>query len=219
MKQRDLALSECNESKGFALIYILIAAVVLAAIGGVYWFYNDSHQIKYPMGVVQPDTKTMNEQSKKVIQEKTSKTASSDSDISNWKTYTIDKYKLSFKYPQKWDYMDCPGSRDFECASFLTEGMPKQGNSGSVFGSSRFDLGVINGMENPEWFEQLNKKDKISEFFVSGKKALKTNSDLIKGGWDIDIIMDPTKRIFLEINTKGLAEAELNQILSTFKFD
>lgn len=89
--------------KGFAGIIIIIVVLILAGLGGAYYFGKASNKSpQYSFGVAEPDAKNLNDQSKKVIEEKAVSTATSDSSVANWKTYSNNELGFSVEYPSNW---------------------------------------------------------------------------------------------------------------------
>lgn len=78
--------------KGFGSILILVGILVLAAVAvGAYYFGKSQTlkpQIQNPVAVSQTP-------------QPISTPSASQDEISNWKTYTNDKYNFSFKYPKE----------------------------------------------------------------------------------------------------------------------
>ena len=74
--------------KGFTLILILIAAVVLAtSVGGIYFFQKQQ-------AIKNINTQPISEEEKKKLQP--------PDETINWETYTNSEYEFSFKYPDKY---------------------------------------------------------------------------------------------------------------------
>ncbi len=74
--------------KGSVVIYILVGILILAALGGAYYF-GKSQSVK-PVATLPANP---------VV---TSQTPQPIAQIANWKTYTNDELQYTFKYPPDW---------------------------------------------------------------------------------------------------------------------
>ncbi len=127
----------------------------------------------------------------------------------NWKTYTDDKYKFSFKYPDSWVI------KTLDSEQYLTT----------------VELSPIENQEAPVWamsielskqtYESEIKTQKVAngqEINVGGIKGLSGPYNTSPSGWTGKGIVMPYKQTALVILVQKEFEKSIDQILSTFKF-
>lgn len=224
--------------KGFVGIIVLIVVLILAGLGGAYYF-GRSQSVKTasqnPIVVSQAPQATL------VPTSIPDETAKPGSIVANWKTYLSDDKSFSFKYPSEWI---------FETKSTKIEIQGKKYDANSIIGGlslteeQRKAQGYININDAPKTYRNFTLvystspdfKDLTLDNLVGGfikatnidfNKNIKLDNNAIarEVGYGCqadcrDILFQHNNTIF-DSSTGPNADANistLRQILSTFKF-
>ncbi len=88
--------------KGFAPILILFGIlVIVAAAGGVYYLGRSSAKLPDTSPISVPTSQTSVSPTQPPAKTYISPSPTTINETANWKTYTNEKYKISFKYPPR----------------------------------------------------------------------------------------------------------------------
>lgn len=205
--------------KGFAPIFILVGILILAIVGGAYFLVN----LKFP---------NPNLQINPVVTSQTPQATPvppSVDETANWKTYTNDKLKLSFKYPELYKQNIISEPRN---GVYLTRDTAYTAGGGQA-GSDVLKKGAVISF-TPWPAKSLAEKDLKSQF----GDGIKINQITVNQKQGVEVILpnnQTDKHIYLQ-KDNGVLEVSLgvgfennssenqkytsdfNQILSTFKF-
>lgn len=211
-----------NEPKTISpgLLTTLIV-VILAAAGFFGWNYLQKQKVVTP--VVAPTATT------EVTPLVTSTTPTTTSDVStaDWKTYTNDTYKISFKYPKDWTLIT--GKNDSNFTEIVFSNNKVAGTSDFV--ELKIDAtsdktkvgghGIFEGMENLKTTQKdvsIGGKIVKAYYFQAGSNYAISLSE------GQGFISSPDAKNFYEIlysytaNSDSSFEKTYDQILSTFQF-
>ena len=202
--------------RGFTEIVILIAVLVLAAIGGAYYLGTQKSQAPVaisPSPVAQA-TPTPN----------ASQAPNGDLETANWKTYTDSKYNYSINYPPDWK------TETMEYGVYLG----KASVGGYAYGEASVGVGVLpSTLSIEEYLSRYNNS-------FSGSSPKRVGTFTIGGSlgekWDINTYQSPNTDSFVVFLTRNdqtyyvsksmynIDQArehnkEVDQVISTFRFE
>lgn len=226
--------------KGFApiLIIILVAAVILG--GGYLYFTNQS---KPPQKIactadamICPDGTAVGRTGPncEFAACPTPKESTSSADMTDWKTYTSDKYSFTIKHPDDWyNKEEIVGNSERGTDSdqtYFALGIGKGDRFPSTVSSDYPNLNVI-VYENANLDDKIkssiqDKSDQLDIIQFAGQTATKishfnsTNPELVSPSYT-NIITQKNSNIFVFYYPVIKSPADsviINQILSTFKF-
>ncbi len=225
--------------KGSIVTFILIGILVLVGVvAGAYYFGKVSTKSpQYSLGVAEPDAKNLNDQSKKVIEEKTVETTKPDSIGANWKTYINSIRGYSLEYPNNWNQIILTDKNsDYLPGMLLTPQLQKSLAEGKV---ENVPGVYIYTREIKECTDSVDFVQKEINMYVDNSdlypnlKIRKLNSNTINGyiidegapgveaqkGPEVFIFQCPVE-IQISFDPKGIENNQqiFDQILSTFKF-
>jgi len=223
MTQKGRATPKLSAKGGFAEIVIIVAVLVLAAIGGAYYLgtqKNKTQSTASPSPVAQTSLTPNARQA-----------PNGDLETANWKTYTSQRLKLVFKYPP-----DCltPGEReDANGIGMLCFSDNSQNQSYEAFKLTENDLHVVIGQEKNtknQSLEQIVNSDleiyvqnyDIRDHLIGGlpAKSFKTkgNPD-VNTNYEIYRLLHGSEKVII-VKTPAITskQSEFDKILSTFKF-
>ena len=211
--------------RGQATILIVVGILVLVGVAGGYILLGKSKNIT---PVTQPAPETINSQPTPTIE------STEYGDISDWKTYTNNKHKFSFDYPDS--YFNYDGSS--EDSVYLAPRAGKGESYGSPMGLEKKDVWLsisVNPIESgisleefishPEMYDYKDvKKEKITIANKNGYKVTSNRSSgpqatvsyegFVENGGNIYRIQMYAFTLDVLLSQQKI----FDQILSTFKF-
>lgn len=203
-----------NQKKGF-IVPVLLAIIALLVIGGgVYVYQNKKAEAPTVVdtGIEQSDQIQQQTNTKPSPVNTQTNNSLSQSDTSDWKTYTNSEYGFELKYPNDWKFSTYFLNAD---GFFFTENKAKDPLSLVILPRGEFDHGYEG-------------QPVISNVQISGKQAKKSKwnnsvtyqfvDDTTPSTW-IKCGLDLKNCNRIETLTPNQLRSELiDQILSTFKF-
>jgi hypothetical protein len=200
------------KQKGFTPIIILILLVLVGI--GLYYFGTKNKQSlpsngkTVPVASVQPSSNPVIE-------------TTSDPATANWKTYTDENYKFSFKYPSDWK-INCPAlpTTNWYDRNICDIISPKAfAESGEVSNGSYFIVGVSKPNPNYSSFNQFLEYSKQYGYVYENKQINNIDGKLatIKGK-ETNYIFERNGN-YINITWLYSDNSKMvDQILSTFQF-
>lgn len=204
---------------GFAVVYILVALVVLGAVaGGAYYFGKSS--IKQASSVV-PNQMVTN-----TTPTITSVPKNSDETV-NWKTYTDTLYGFSLKYPKDW-ILEAPSENDVvdkndesPISSIDPSKKVHTVTLRTVTGDQYFSIIDINPEFGPSMLNPVESKLQPEPFVIGGRKTKVyyfVNNIGNKVYSYSDFGLPKLPKFGISVNYPQKDAEIVSKILSTFKF-
>ncbi|MBI2330173.1 hypothetical protein HYU94_02190 [Candidatus Daviesbacteria bacterium] len=210
--------------KGFTALYLVIALLILAALGGAYYFGRSS--IKQP--IPQPQVSTTPVLTPQPVWDEST----------GWETYTS-KYGYSIKYPRNWQVITSSWSDDYFTYSVLPDDevimrytKPNQpqhaGFPDGITLSLKKPQDNMQNLSARQWAEKIYPpgdtaspyQASVEDIMVQGIKASKVNTAF---DGKITIVFIPYQAKMYQLSNISVSSSDeyeiiFNQILSTFRF-